>query len=89
MHTSTPIGVLAQHPWPLLYDAAALEANEVPAAAIVYADDMYVPRELSEETARRIPHLDVWLTNEWDHDGLGVDGPRILDRLIRLVRERD
>ena len=30
--------------WPMLYDPARLAANGVPAAAVIYADDMYVPR---------------------------------------------
>jgi pimeloyl-ACP methyl ester carboxylesterase len=77
---------LARQPWPQLYDAAQLEVNDVPAAAIVYANDMYVPRELSEATAARIRNLHVWLSNEWEHDGLHVDPVRILDRLIGLVR---
>jgi pimeloyl-ACP methyl ester carboxylesterase len=79
--------LLAQHPWPRLYDEDRLADNRVPVAASVYADDMYVDRELSEETAGRIRGLRVWLTNEYEHDGLRVDGHRILDRLIRLARE--
>jgi hypothetical protein len=33
--------------WPRLYDADRLGANEVPVAAAIYFDDMYVPREFS------------------------------------------
>jgi pimeloyl-ACP methyl ester carboxylesterase len=77
--------LLAQHPWPRLYDEDQLADNRVPVAAVAYADDMYVDRELSEETAGRIRSLSVWLTNEYEHDGLGVDGRRILDRLISLT----
>jgi hypothetical protein len=47
---------------------------------------MYVDRELSEETAGRIRGLRPWLTNEFEHDGLSVEGRRVLDRLIGLVR---
>ena len=78
--------LLAQHPWPRLYDAEMLAANEVPTAAVIYANDMYVPRDLSEETAARVGNLRPWLTNEYEHNGIGVDGARILDRLISLVR---
>ena len=35
------------------YDRARLARNGVPSAAVVYAEDMYVPRALSEETAAR------------------------------------
>jgi pimeloyl-ACP methyl ester carboxylesterase len=78
--------LLARHPWPRLYDEERLADNRVPAAAAVYADDMYVDRELSEETAGRVRGLRVWLTNEYEHDGLRADGRRILDRLIGLAR---
>ena len=45
--------LLAAHEWPRLYDAVRLAANEVPAAAAIYANDMYVQRAFSEETAAR------------------------------------
>jgi pimeloyl-ACP methyl ester carboxylesterase len=78
--------LLAHHPWPRLYDEARLEQNDVPVAAAIYANDMYVDRALSEETAAGIRNLRPWLTNEYEHDGLRVDGERILDRLISLAR---
>jgi len=78
--------ILAEREWPRLYDAAQLARNEVPAAAIIYAEDMYVERALSEETAAGIRGLRPWLTNEYEHDGLRVDGARILARLIDLAR---
>jgi pimeloyl-ACP methyl ester carboxylesterase len=80
--------LLAEREWPRLYDAEQLARNEVPAAAIVYGDDMYVERVLSEQTAAGIRGMRVWLTNEFEHDGLRVDGERILDRLFALAREQ-
>ncbi len=79
--------VLAAYEWPRLYNASRLGTCTVPAAAAVYADDMYVERSLSEETAAVIPSLRTWLTNEFEHNGLRADGGRILDRLIRLARD--
>ncbi|HEY2355289.1 MAG TPA: alpha/beta fold hydrolase [Gaiellaceae bacterium] len=76
--------LLAQHEWPALYDGARLEENEVPAAAAIYAEDMYVDRRFSEETAARIKGLRPWLTNEYEHDGLR-NGP-VFARLIDLAR---
>jgi hypothetical protein len=32
--------------------------------------------------------LRLWITNEYRHDGLRVDGERILGRLIDLGRDR-
>jgi pimeloyl-ACP methyl ester carboxylesterase len=79
---------LAQRDWPRLYDPERLAANEVPAAAAVYAEDMYVERAFSEETAAQVPNLRAWVTNEYDHNGLRVDGERILGRLLDLTRGR-
>jgi pimeloyl-ACP methyl ester carboxylesterase len=78
---------LAHHSWPRLYDEARLAANDVSVAAAIYANDMYVDRALSEETAGRIRNLRPWLTSEYEHDGLRVEGGRILDRLIGLARD--
>jgi hypothetical protein len=72
--------------WPRLYDAGRLGANEVPAAAAIYFDDMYVPRDLSLETAAAVRGLRSWVTNEYEHDGLRVSNGAVLDRLIALVR---
>jgi hypothetical protein len=80
--------ILAEHEWPRLYDPDVLAANEVPAAAAVYANDHYVPRALSERTAERIAGLRVWLTSEYEHDGLRQDGDRVLSRLLDLTRGR-
>jgi pimeloyl-ACP methyl ester carboxylesterase len=80
--------ILAAHEWPRLYDAERLAENAVPAAAAIYADDPYVERAFSEETAARTRSLRPWLTNEYDHNGLRADGERILSRLIDLARGR-
>jgi hypothetical protein len=79
--------IIAQHDhWPVLYDAARLQSNTVPCAAVIYADDMYVERIFSEETAQSIGGCRAWLTNEYQHNGIRADGERILDRLIAMVR---
>jgi pimeloyl-ACP methyl ester carboxylesterase len=80
--------LLADHPWPRLYDPAVLAANDVPVAAAVYADDPYVEATFSLETARGIRGARVWLTNELLHNGLRADGARVLDRLIAMARGR-
>jgi pimeloyl-ACP methyl ester carboxylesterase len=78
--------ILATHEWPRLYDQEQLRRNEVPAAAIVYFDDPYVPATLSLETAAIVPNLRPWVTNEYLHNGLRADGARILDRLLAMAR---
>ena len=72
--------------WPALYDPARLAANEVPVAAAIYFDDMYVPRELSVPTAETIAALRPWVTSEYEHDGLRVSNGAVLSRLIDLAR---
>ena len=78
--------LLAAHTWPALYDAGRLAANDVPAAAAIYADDMYVERTLSEETAARVRGLRPWVTDAFQHDGLRLHGERVLGSLLELVR---
>ena len=80
--------LLAQHPWPRLYDADRLERNEVPVAATVYVDDVYVERSFAEDTAQRVRGLRAWITNEYAHNGLRADGERIVGRLLDMVRGR-
>jgi hypothetical protein len=72
--------------WPPLYDPARLAANEIPVAAAVYYDDMYVPAEFSLATAGHIQGLRPWVTNEYEHDGLRVSGGKVLGRLIAMIR---
>jgi pimeloyl-ACP methyl ester carboxylesterase len=72
--------------WPPLYDPSRLAANEVPAAATVYYDDMYVDREFSMATAHAIRGLRPWVTNEYEHDGLRVSHGAVLGRLIDICR---
>ena len=80
--------ILAEHEWPELYDPVRLAENDVPAAAVIYAEDPYVERDFSEQTASTIRGLRPWLTNEYDHDGLRADGERVLGRLLDLVQGR-
>ncbi|WP_405588776.1 alpha/beta fold hydrolase [Streptomyces sp. NBC_01190] len=72
--------------WPDLYDPAQLARNEVPVAAAIYHDDMYVDTADSLATARTVRNLRTWVTDEYEHDGLRVSGGQVLDRLVRMVR---
>ena len=80
--------ILAEHEWPPLYDPARLRDNEVPVAAAIYANDMYVERAFSEETAAHIRGLRPWITSEFEHNGLRANGERVLGHLIDLARGR-
>ncbi|MFD5568543.1 alpha/beta fold hydrolase [Streptomyces cadmiisoli] len=77
----------ARTDWRPLYDPARLAANEVPVAAAIYHDDMYVDTAHSLQTARAVRGLRTWVTDEFEHDGVRAGGPRVLDRLIALTRD--
>jgi hypothetical protein len=80
--------ILAEHSWPKLYDAAQLARNEVPVAATIYSNDLYVERDFAVQTARAIRGLRTWETDEFEHNGLRADGEKVLGRLIDLARGR-
>lgn len=71
---------------PELYDRAQLARNEVPVAAAMYHGDMFVPIEFAEATRDAVPNMHLWITNEFEHDGLRQD-PRVVRRLIDRVIE--
>jgi len=71
--------------WPHLYDKSILRSNTVPCAAAIYYNDMYVERTFSEETARNIRGIKLWVTDEYEHDGLRLDGEKVLGRLLDML----
>lgn len=72
--------------WKPLYDPERLALNNVPVAAAVYSDDIYVDRELSLETAAAVRGLQVWESDEFHHDGIADDGEAIFGRLLGMIR---
>ena len=80
--------LLAEHPWPRLYDPDALARNRVPVACTIYVNDLFVEREFALETSAEVGNVRPWITNEYEHSALRNDGERVLDRLIDLVRGR-
>jgi len=70
--------------WPALYDRDRLAANQVPVAAAIFHDDMYVESAFSMETARTIGNVRPWVTNELGHDGLRTDA-RVIERLLAVA----
>ncbi|CAN5478439.1 alpha/beta fold hydrolase [soil metagenome] len=71
--------------WPALYDVERLKNNEVPCVGTIYCYDMYVARSLAEQTAEAICGMKVWITNEYEHDGLRQDGEVLLERLLTML----
>ncbi|MFV0383459.1 alpha/beta fold hydrolase [Paracoccus sp. (in: a-proteobacteria)] len=70
-----------------LYDPARLSANEVPVAAVIYHDDMFVDQGLSLDTAGRVGNLTHWITNSHEHDGIRQDSA-VFATLLRMVGDR-
>jgi pimeloyl-ACP methyl ester carboxylesterase len=81
------MGELAALPrWSPLYDPDRLAANEVPLAAVVYADDLFVDAGLQQDTLARLGAAHAWVTNEFEHDG--IRSGRVFTRLREMVRDR-
>ena len=78
--------IAEQQSWPDLYNLNQLENNSVPVAAAIYSEDMYVEMQYSLETAKQVGNLKYWLTSEYEHNGIRIDGELILDKLISLNR---
>jgi pimeloyl-ACP methyl ester carboxylesterase len=74
--------------WPDLYDLGRLASNEVPVAAAVYFDDMYVDAELSLSTAAAVGNTRAWVTNEYEHDGSAISRGQVLARLMDMAAGR-
>ncbi|PQJ66753.1 alpha/beta fold hydrolase [Photobacterium angustum] len=90
LHCLQPLKVAAEllaakDDWSSLYDAQQLVNNTVPVVAAVYVDDMYVDYDLSCQTVAGLKHAKVWVTNEYEHNGLGVAGDVILSKLMTLA----
>ena len=88
LHPFAPaINELAQRQtWSPLYDFDVLAANDVPVAAAVYYDDMYVDAHLQLDTLERVGNSQYWVTNEFEHDGIGSG--KTFTYLRNLVRDR-
>ncbi len=79
--------ILAEYEhWAPLYDVDRLRKNTVPVAAALYYEDMYVETAFSQETADAIGNCKLWVTNEYEHNGIRADGERVLDRLFMMIR---
>ena len=78
--------LIAAQPWPRLYSASAIAASGATGAAAVYANDVFVPMDLSLETAALLPGVHAYLTSEHEHNGLRSGD--VLERLLDLADGR-
>lgn len=69
-----------------LYDLTRLSNNEVPVVAAVYANDMYVPRYLSERTAQLTANVHTWVTDQFEHDGVR-QSVEVFNQLTSMMNE--
>lgn len=67
--------------WPNLYQGIQPHPS---AYAVVYTDDIYVPRELSLETASTLG-AEVYETAKYQHDGLRRHGAEVLGTLLDMA----
>ena len=78
--------LLAERVWDEpLYDADRLAANQVPVAACVYTQDMFVDAALSRATAARTGGVRLVEDAEHHHDGLRRGGADVLGALERAL----
>ncbi|PRQ11659.1 hypothetical protein C1Y63_04410 [Corynebacterium sp. 13CS0277] len=79
----------AKDDWGVLYDVESLREATATAAAAVYVDDIFVPMDYSLHTASLYRDCRTYVTNEFQHNGIAIDGGRILRHLMGLLDERD
>lgn len=72
--------------WEPVYNPEQLANNEVPGAAAVYFEDMFVPTDLSLQTAE-LAGIRTWVTNEYQHDGLRANGSAVFQHLQNLLED--
>ncbi|MBO7671402.1 MAG: alpha/beta fold hydrolase [Aeriscardovia sp.] len=71
--------------WDPIFSIPQLRENPVPLYAMVYFNDMYVPREWSVETLKEIGNSHSFVTSEFEHDGIRVSNAfeKILDLAVK------
>ncbi len=67
--------------WPSLYDRDQFEQDQIPVHAAVYQEDMYVDRRLSLQAAKVIAGIDIWLSEDLNHDALRAASDVVLPTL--------
>ena len=76
--------VAAQSDWPALFDEEQLAKNEVPVYAAAYMEDMYVPYDLSVETASKIKGCKMFTTNVMYHNAVSQRMDEVVRQLFAL-----
>ena len=74
--------------WSELYSQSVLAENTVPTAAWVYTQDMFVPYDLSMQTASEIRGLKPLISRRYHHDALRTYGGDVFEALLKEVRAK-
>ncbi|QYH19365.1 hypothetical protein JKI95_09625 [Corynebacterium aquatimens] len=74
-----------QHMDTLTAQARDLSGNEVPTAALLFKPDLFIPYELTADSASRIGNLKLWSHDEWFHDGIWVHGREVAKGLFEML----
>lgn len=82
------VGILAaREDLPNLHDRRVLATNTVPAVAWIYTQDMFVPREICDETAAEIAGITTLVSEEYHHDALRTHGTDVVDAMVLALNE--
>ena len=54
-----------------------------------YVDDMYVDFDLAMETARKVPRVKQFITNQMYHDALRKNTKEVLGKLFELSKREE
>ena len=65
--------------------AVDVSGNTVPAAALLFPQDVYLPFELSARSAQKVGNLKLWVHDEWFHDAIWVHGDEVAKGLFAML----
>lgn len=71
--------------WEKLYDKKLLTKIKTPLVAAIYENDMYVEKELSLEFSNQFNNIDLWITSEFEHNGLTNNSDAVLSKLFSML----
>ncbi|KAK7472372.1 hypothetical protein VKT23_000489 [Stygiomarasmius scandens] len=72
--------------WGPLYNLEQLSKNEVKVTAATYYNDMYVPFDMSQDTASKIKNTEQYITNQLVHSGIREDPKDLMKKLFMLSK---
>lgn len=62
-----------------------VSGNQVPAAALLFTNDVYLPYELSIQSAAKVGNLQVWTHGQWLHDAIWVHGDAVAKGIFGML----